>query len=120
MIEINFDQFKDITKNFIPNTIKELEIEGFDGGIKELQEYFDSGKATAFTKKANKMFREKNLTDDEGNPITVENPGPALSDLTIDKTEIRIELSAAQERWFRANQLYGNDILGKLGFKYTK
>lgn len=112
-----FEQFKDVIKEFFSETVDQLKNENFKESVELLQNSFDSTEAAEFTNNTNKMFKRKQLKDDNGNPIEIKNPSSALKQAISYGDEVECELSEEQERWFRANQLYGNNILKKSGFE---
>ena len=95
-----------------------------DGGkdsVQELQEALSSADAIAFTTKMNQLYKDQGIKDDDGNPLTIQHPQdlPAKISWASNGLSGDVSLTPEEDRWIRANQLYGNDILGKLGFKYT-
>jgi hypothetical protein len=118
MDKISIDQFKKLLTDFIPEAEIQAKVEGLAEAVDELHAILGSPKITVFTDKINKMFEEKKMVDEDGNPLRVENPQSAFDGFRIDGDLVHFTLTEEQDRWFRSNQLYGDDILGKLGFKY--
>jgi hypothetical protein len=72
-----------------------------------------------FTKKANELFKKHDVRNKSGELVVVSNPANALEELEIVSLRGELNLTEAEDRWLRANSIYGKDILGKIGFKYT-
>jgi hypothetical protein len=89
--------------------------------VQELQEALSSGEAIAFTARMNQLYKDQGIKDDDGNPLTVQHPEDLPAKMSWDSGGLSgtVSITPEEDRWIRANQLYGNDILGKLGFKYT-
>jgi hypothetical protein len=72
-----------------------------------------------FTDRMNNMFAEKGLKDEDGAPIRVKSPIEALNEAVDENGRIKFKMTVEEDRWFRSNKLYGNDILRKLDIKYS-
>lgn len=113
-------QLESLLMNFIEDESDELLQEFSKESIYELQEAFSSAEAIQFTVKMNKFYEDQGILDDYGEPLTIQHPENLQNKIAwnADGSGGTIEFTEAEERWLRANQLYGNNILGKLGFNY--
>jgi len=116
---MKFDNVGDLEKavfQFIDELKEEVEQNAIEESVKQLVTSVEE--ESGFTNKANKIFEQQKVVDGAGNPLKVENPGRTLS--RIDpKSGAEITLTAEEDRWLRSNKLYGDDVLKRLGFKYT-
>lgn len=108
-------------KDLVSDLEEELKEEVGNEAINQLNEVLESGEAIEFTDRVNQLFKEKGLKDEKGNLLQVERPTNIASRIIWEEDGqiAKFDLSVAEDRWFRANALYGNNILEKLGFKYT-
>ena len=72
-----------------------------------------------FTKEANKLFKKHDIRDKSGELVVVSNPANAFKELEVVSLRGELNLTEAEDRWLRANSIYGKDVLGRMGFKYT-
>ena len=88
--------------------------------MQSLIEAVKSAEAAAFTIKMNELYKVQNTKDDNGNIKKISTPADLGSRMEPEgENTWSFIMSLEEDRWFRANQLFGDDILGKLGFKYT-
>lgn len=116
---MNVKDFEKIVTEFIEEQKDALIAEKAEASIIDLQEALNSADAIAFTIKMNQLYKDKGITDDNGEPLTISHPRDLAIKLSPDGLSGSFDLTPEEDRWLRANQLYGEDILGKLGFKYT-
>lgn len=107
---MNPQEIKKMIADLMEECRTELEYEGAEESVEVLQDALRSGTAIEFTESMNKQL-----------PNPIDNPANAFSDIawSDDRKHAQVDLTPEEERWLRANKLYGNDMLGKLGFKYT-
>lgn len=115
----NADQFKKITEQFIDDCEQELEYLSYRDAIESLIEAINSPEAIQFTEKMNQYFKSENMVDENGEFLTLERPVNLAEHIIWDGKTAIFSLSESEDRWFRADALYGNKILDQLGFKYT-
>jgi N-formylglutamate amidohydrolase len=111
-------QIKNLMMSFIESEKDALARDFSQQSFHELQDALSSADAIAFTLKMNQLYKEQGITDDYGDPLTIQHPENLSAKVTwnSDGTSGTIKFTEAEERWLRANKLYGDDILGKLGF----
>lgn len=115
----NVDQFKKITDQFINDCQQELEHLSYKDAVDSLIEAINSPEAIQFTEKLNQYFKTENMTDENGEFLTIERPINLAENIIWEGKIAVFYLSESEDRWFRADALYGNKILEQLGFKYT-
>jgi hypothetical protein len=100
---------------------EELEREGLNEHIEALSQKLQSSEALEFTQRMNKYFAKEDLKDEDGNPIRIQHPHGFASRISWDSSgkSAFFDMTEEEDRWFRADALYGNNILKELGFKYT-
>ena len=94
-------------------SVREAELKSSAEAIELLKETLRSDKAKTFVNHMNQIF--KNL----GMEARVEDPSPVADNLKMEGTEGTVMLTEGEDQWFRSNKLYGSDMLGEIGFKYT-
>lgn len=103
-------------QNFIDECVNEIQEGGAQDSVQNLVD--GVAKADEFTNRANQLFKDQDLKDENGNLIQVENPAQELDQIEPENGS-QFEISEEGDRWLRSNKLYGRDILGKSGFKYN-
>ena len=110
------DLFKEIS-NLIDDTLSELQDQLASDAINDLANAIEDD--VAFTAVANALFKSNNVLDSDGNIVKVDNPADAIRNIVIVNGSGNLVLTEAEDRWLRANKIYGKDILSLMGFKYT-
>lgn len=107
-IEAFFEEHKqDIVFELIPEAAKIL------------SEAVSSDEARTFTIKMNKIYEEQQQLDENGDLLQIETPIDLLNRMAPNADgSTRFIMTRAEERWFRANQIYGTNIIGQIGFQY--
>ena len=78
-----------------------------------------SAEAQAFTKKMNEQYEDNNDLNEDGSPKRIETPVDLMNRMAPNNDgTVRFVMSQEEDMWFKANKLFGDDILGKLGFEY--
>jgi hypothetical protein len=121
MIINNADDFEKTILEFIEQQKVEAVNGSAEGSLQELKEALESPEARSFTDKINKLYEEQGIKDDDGEPLILEHPSDLVNKISWDSNnkESYFSITTNEDQWIRANKLYGSDILGKLGFKYT-
>ena len=114
-------QIKKLMLNFIEQEKKEVAEQFSKESFHELQAALSSADAISFTMKMNQLYKDQGILGDNGDPLTIQHPENLNAKVTWDTTgtSATIKFTDAEERWLRANQLYGDNILGRLGFNYS-
>ena len=120
MIIKGSDHFKKLITEFIETCKSEVLLDGSKAAVDGLEEALNSSDAIAFTEKMNKLYEKQGITDSNGDILTLQHPNDFASRVILNPDgKGTFSITSEEDRWIRANQLYGNNILGKLGFKYT-
>jgi hypothetical protein len=120
MIEFEYEgieELQEFIKSFVDEAMGDVESAGPSAILDNIKS--EVANSSGFTEKMNDMFAAKNLKDADGVPIRVKNPIEALNEAVDEDGRIKFMMSPEEDRWFRADKLYGNNILGKLGIKYS-
>ena len=114
------NQIKKLMLDFIDQEQKALAEQFSKESFSDLKAALSSADAIAFTMKMNKLYKDQGITDDNGDPLTIQHPENLQAKVSWDSSGSSgtIKFTDAEERWLRANQLYGSNILGKLGFDF--
>lgn len=104
---------------FIEEHQQEVIIEVAPEAAEMLSEAVGSDDAKSFTTKMNEIYEKRDQLDADGNPLQIETPLNLINRMVPNSDgSVRFTLTPAEDRWFRANQLYGSNIIGKAGFRY--
>ena len=88
--------------------------------VKQLSDAVESQEAKNFTMIMNNIYKMENMTDEDGVVITISTPLGLESRITSNSDgTFNFSMTSAEDRWFRANKTFGDDILGKINFKYN-
>ena len=114
------NQIKKLMMDFINQEQKALSEQFSKDSFDDLKVALSGADAIAFTMRMNRLYKDQGITDDNGDPLTIQHPDNLQAKVTWDSsgTSGTIKFTEAEERWLRANQLYGNNIIGKLGFDF--
>ena len=107
-------------EKFATECIDDFKLTSIHDFAEELKKLLKSGRAGMSAKRLNQLFKERNHTDGNGQLITVANPSEIADKITVVDGIIMIALTQDEDRWFRADVLFGNDILAELGIKYRQ
>ena len=91
--------------------------EMFKEQVSALIEEIDAQVSEGFTEKINTMYKSQGLKDAQGKIIQIATPLNLSSRIVWSEDSMQIELSAEEERWFRADQIHGRNLLESYGFK---
>lgn len=84
--------------------------------IETIQDALQSNEAAEFTEWINNYFAKNNIKDNDGNILELTTP--TLNGKIIEvENGIAIELSDNDDKWFRANMLFG-DLFRNIGITY--
>lgn len=99
---------------------EEVLTEAINERVLELDEMLNSGEAKEFTRKMNETFRKNETKDENGDLVQLSIPSDMVNKLiwNSDGRTAVFELTVEEDRWFRADALYGKNLLDALGFKY--
>lgn len=78
-----------------------------------------SPRALMVAKQIRQRLHEQGIVAEDGTPIEIGDPSELANSVEIRDGQIFMALTEAEDRWVRADQLFGDDILGELGIKYT-
>lgn len=123
-MKIEFTGFDEVFEG-VDKLLEEAEAqaleEAFDEAISDLISGLDSADVQRSVNRINDFYRKKGVKDEDGNIVQVSSPAAAVKNMTIKRDKLigQIELSSEEERWFRSDKLYGENILKKLGFDYN-
>ncbi|MHA2068095.1 MAG: hypothetical protein ACXABY_27355 [Candidatus Thorarchaeota archaeon] len=110
------EDFEKQVLNFLQECMDEVQEATQQSALQGLVD--DIAAETDFEHTAEKLFEQQGVMDDDGKPVKVTNPAQALS--RVDPEDgAGIMLTSEEDRWLRANKLYGADLLRQLGFKYN-
>ncbi len=104
------DQISEFIKDFIDECKSELESDVAPASIQDLQEEMRKD-GDNLTKTINEL----------GIKVVIVNPSSALEKNIVwadDKRSGSVNFSVEEDRWLRADDLWGDKILNKLDFKY--
>ena len=111
---LNFD-----IEAFVEEHKQDIVFELIPEAAKMLSEAVSSDEAKAFTIRMNKIYEEEQQLDENGDLLQIETPLDLLNRMAPNSDgSTRFVMTQAEERWFRANQIYGTNIIGELGFQY--
>lgn len=114
------DFFKADLKKFLQQLSQQLFVELSGAAVDILCEAIESPEAEAFTLKMNQRYKSENTIGPDGKIVQVKTPSNLRNRIQkLDNDNYQLIMSIEEDRWFRANQLFGNNIIGKVGFKYT-
>jgi len=109
------EEFEKVVLDFLNECVDEVQQGTQHYSVEALVD--DIGESN-FTDQANKLFKQHKMTDKDGKPLRAENPAKSISQVSPEDGA-SFDLTSEEDRWLRANKLYGNDLLKQLGFKYN-
>ena len=113
-------EFGKSLKKLAAKSIDEFKQESIQEFADQLRKLLRSGKASMSARKLNNLFSSRNHVDDDGNPISVASPADIADKIVIVDDVIMIALTQDEDRWFRADSIFGDNILSELGIKYRQ
>lgn len=113
------EDFMDTVLDFINEFVDKIKIQVSKDGLEDLSDLLAGSEAAAFTQRMNKIYEDNKIVDEYGNVLTIQHPTNLKSRVNWTEDNIgTLEITEEEDRWFRADASYGQDIIGKLGFKY--
>ena len=107
-------------ENFFQDLSQQVAVILTPQAVDQLCEIVQSSEAQLFTSKMNKQYRDEKTIGADGEIIQVKTPTDLRSRMRLlADGNYQFNMSLEEDRWFRANQLFGNNITKKVGFKYT-
>lgn len=119
--KITADNIQKLLNDAAKELSEDLEQEAKKEYIELLTKELMSAEAIEFTDRMNAYFAKEDLKDEDGNPIRITHPTNFSERINWDasKQDVMFIMTEEEDRWFRVDALYGNNILSRLGFKYT-
>lgn len=116
----NLSKFGKSLKNFASERVNELRVAGVHDFADALRELLRSGRANMSARKLNQLFKDRNHVDENGELIRVANPAEIADKIIVVGDVVMIALTQDEDRWFRADAIFGSNILSELGIKYRQ
>lgn len=117
---MNLDEFVKNLKKFTIDSIDDFKRESVEILAEDLRKLLRSGRAKTSAKKINALFKKHNRLDDDGRLITVSDPSQLADKVMVVDDTIVIALTIDENRWIRADSIFGNNVLAELGIKYRQ
>lgn len=111
--------FRRLLENEINAVVGEAREAVAEDLVVHLQILLRSPRAAESVKRITEALRARGAVGSDGEPLAIGDPAELADRVVVRDGQVFFTVSDDEDRWLRADQLMGLDLLSELGIKYT-